>query len=129
MLVEAAAFTAMLWLTRSAFSFQCCFAVFLLYHWNRTEVIAEWTTVVALWSFAAGVRGILWHQLEDAVHDKEIGLRTFPCLHPLAHLLTLSWQQPSALWLLVFHGVLQEIVAMLRMNKSDAASKIAVFHR
>jgi 4-hydroxybenzoate polyprenyltransferase len=178
--------------------FPTLFAVVLVYHWNRTEASAEWTVVVALWSFAAGVRGILWHQLEDAVYDRKIGLRTFACLHgtkgaerlglatflleaaafslmlwltrnalallflvfygvfalvrrrllgirltvsrpgpasrmamaeyyivlfPLAYLLTASWQQPSALLLLLFHGVLfsrqglylvHEIVAMLR---------------
>jgi 4-hydroxybenzoate polyprenyltransferase len=185
--------------------FPTLFAVVLVYHWNRTEATAQWTILIALWSFAAGVRGILWHQLEDAVNDRMIGLRTFAWLHgtkaaerlgvltfllefvaftamlwltrnalaalflvlyglfalirsrllgiglsvikpgpasrmamaeyyivlyPLAYLLTASWQQPSALLLLLFHGVLfsrqglylvHEIVAMLRIGKPGAA--------
>jgi 4-hydroxybenzoate polyprenyltransferase len=192
--------------------FPTLFAVVLVYHWNRTEGTAEWIILIALWSFAAGVRGILWHQLEDAVHDRKIGLRTFACLHgtktverlglltlllesaafaamlwltrnalawlflvlyglfalirwrllgiglavvkpgqasrmamaeyyivlyPLAYLLTASWQQPSALLLLLFHGVLfsrqglylvHEVVAMLRMDKSGAGPKTADEH-
>lgn len=185
--------------------FPTLFAVVLVYHWSRTDAPSQWTIPIALWSFAAGVRGILWHQLEDAENDRKIGLRTFVCLHetktaerlglfafalelasfmamlwltrgvvaalflifyglfallrrrllgtglavvrrgqasclamaeyyvvlyPPAYLLTLSWQHPAALLLLVFHGVLfsrqslwmvHEVVMMLRMHKSDAA--------
>ena len=61
--------------------FPTLFAVVLVYHWNRIEEPGQWTILIALWSFAAGVRGILWHQLEDAVNDRKIGLRTFACLH------------------------------------------------
>ena len=58
-------------------------------------------------------------------------------LYPLAYLLTASWQQPSALLLLLFHGVLfsrqglymvHEVVTMLRIGKSGAGPKPAVFH-
>lgn len=192
--------------------FPTLFAVVLVYHWNRTEATTQWTVLVALWSLGAGVRAILWHQLEDAVHDRKIGLRTFVCLHgtkaaerlglftlllestafalmlwltrnavaslflvlyglfalvrwrllgtgltvikpgrasrmamaeyyivlyPLAYLLTASWQQPSALLLLLFHVALfprrglccaREIVAMLRTGKPGAGPKPAVFH-
>ena len=188
--------------------FPTLFAVVLVYHWNRTEATAQWTILIALWSFAAGVRGILWHQLEDAINDRKIGLRTFACLHgtkaaerlgllafllelaafllvlwltrnalaslflvlyglfalvrwrllgigltvikpgpvsrmamteyyivlyPLAYLLTASWQQPSALWLLLFHGILfsrqglyllRQIVAMLRRGIRPNAKAI-----
>jgi 4-hydroxybenzoate polyprenyltransferase len=191
--------------------FPTLFAIVLVYHWNRTEATAQWTILIALWSFAAGVRGILSHQLEDAINDRKIELRTFACLHgtkaaerlglltflfesvsfslmlwltrnalaalflvlyglfalvrwrllgigltiikpgqasrmamteyyivlyPLAYLLTASWQQPSALLLLLFHGVLfsrqslylaQEIVAMLRTGKLGGGPKSAVF--
>ena len=192
--------------------FPTLFAVLLVYHWNRTVGTAEWTLLIALWSFAAGVRGILWHQLQDAVNDGKIGLRTFACLHgakaaerlgliaflfevaafatmlwfthnslsalllllygvfalvrwrllgigltvskpsqasrmamaeyyivfyPLAYLLTLSWQQPAALLLLLFHCILfcrqglymvHEVVTMLRIHKSGAGPKIATLH-
>jgi len=192
--------------------FPTLFVVVLVYHRNRTEAAIHWTILIALWSFSAGVRGILWHQLEDAVNDRTIGLRTFVCLHgtktaerlgllvflpecaafsmmlwlthnalallflvlyglfalvrwrllgtgltvikpahgsrmamaeyyivlfPLAYLLTASWQQPSALLLLLFHGVLfsrhglylmREIVTMLRIGRPGAGPKPAVFH-
>lgn len=187
--------------------FPTLFAVVLVYHWNRTQATAGWTVFVALWSLAAGVRGILWHQIEDAANDRMIGLRTFVFLHgtkaaerlglltsilefaaftamlwltrnslaalflvlyglfalirwrllgigltvlkpgpasrmamveyyiilyPLAYLLTASWQQPSVLLLLLFHGILfsrqslylvHDVVAMLRMAKSEHRSK------
>jgi hypothetical protein len=32
---------------------------------------------VALWAMAYGMRGILWHQLGDADHDRRAGVRTF----------------------------------------------------
>jgi 4-hydroxybenzoate polyprenyltransferase len=192
--------------------FPTLFAVVLVCHWNRAQATAQWTMLIALWSFAAGVRGILCHQLEDAVNDSKIGLRTFACLHgtkaaerlgllafllelaafllmlwltrnalaapflilyglfawvrwrflgigltvikpshasrmalaeyyivlyPLAYLLTASWQQSSALLLLLFHVVLfhrqglylaHNVVAILRMGKSGARAKTAVFH-
>ncbi len=192
--------------------FSTLFAVVLVYHWNRTKTPTQWIILIVLWSFAAGVRGILWHQLEDAVHDRKIGLRTFACLHgtkvaerlgllafllesaafslmlwlthnalawlflvmyllfalvrwrllgisltviqpgqasrmamaeyyiviyPLAYLLAASWQQPSALSLLLLHSVLfprhglylvREIVAMMRMGKPGDGPKPAAFH-
>jgi 1,4-dihydroxy-2-naphthoate octaprenyltransferase len=191
--------------------FPTLFAVVLLYQRSRTAGTAQWTIFIAIWSLAAGVRGILSHQLEDADNDRKIGLRTFACLHakgaeylgrlaflfesatfagmlwlthnsvagvflvsygvfalirrrllgirltvaklgpasrmamleyyivlyPIAFLLTLSWQQPAALLLLLFHGVLfsrqwlymvHEVVMMLRMLKSGAGPKTAVFH-
>lgn len=61
--------------------FPTLFAVVLVYHWNRTEPMGKWIILVATWSFAAGVRGILWHQLGDVIHDAKIGLRTFVCLY------------------------------------------------
>lgn len=186
--------------------FPTLFAVFLAYHWSRTDAPAKWIILVALWSFAAGIRGILCHQLHDAGNDRKIGLRTFACLHPqaaerlalvtflfelaafvamlwftrnplaalflvlygffallrrrllgiglsvsktnpasrmamqeyyvilypLAYLLTLSWQQPAVLLLLLFHSILffrhglymaHEVVTMLKTRQ-----KTAVFH-
>jgi 4-hydroxybenzoate polyprenyltransferase len=192
--------------------FPTLFAVVLVYHWSRGEATTQWTILIALWAFAAGVRGILWHQLEDAVNDRKIGLHTFVCLHgtktaerlgllafllefaaflimlwltrnaltllflilyglfafvrrrllgigltvikparasrmamaeyyivlyPLAYLLTASLQHPSALWLVLFHGILffrhalylvRETVAILRIGKSGAGPNPALFH-
>lgn len=61
--------------------FPTVFAVILLCQWTGMEIPAKWIVIVALWSFAAGVRSILWHQMEDAASDSKIGLRTFACLH------------------------------------------------
>jgi len=61
--------------------FPTLFGVLLLHHWRGAERTDRWIILIALWSFAAGVRGILWHQLGDAVNDRKIGLRTFVCLH------------------------------------------------
>lgn len=61
--------------------FPTLFAVALFYYWNSTQGTATWTILVILWSFAAGIRGILWHQLEDEVNDRKIGLHTFVFLH------------------------------------------------
>lgn len=36
-----------------------------------------WTASVALWSFAYGLRGILWHQLLDSDNDRRAGVATF----------------------------------------------------
>lgn len=192
--------------------FPTLFGAILLYHWFGIEATIQWSILIALWSFAAGVRSILWHQLEDYVNDRKISLGTFTCLrgtkvaerlglltfvlefaafsimlwftrnalalvllgiyglfallrwrllgigltvikparafrmamaeyyialYPLAFLLTAAWQQPSALLLLLFHGVLcyrhsfylvREIVAMLRIAKSGAGSSPALFH-
>jgi hypothetical protein len=58
-------------------------------------------------------------------------------LYPMAYLLTASWQQPSALFFLLFHVVLfsrqgrylvHEFVVMLRAYKSGAGPKTAAFH-
>lgn len=61
--------------------FPALFAVLLIYRWTPREAPSGWTIAVALWSLAAGMRGILWHQLEDFVSDERIGLRTFAGLH------------------------------------------------
>jgi hypothetical protein len=37
---------------------------------------------VAAWSFAYGLRGILWHQLTDRENDRAASVRTFAQRHP-----------------------------------------------
>lgn len=48
------------------------------------SVSATWIASVAAWSFAYGMRGILWHQLDDAANDRAAGVGTFACRHPRA---------------------------------------------
>jgi 4-hydroxybenzoate polyprenyltransferase len=42
---------------------------------------ARWLIAVAVWSFAYGLRGILWHQLSDRDADRSAGVRTFAQRH------------------------------------------------
>lgn len=44
---------------------------------HASEVRAAWTVTIAVWAFANGIRGILWHQLRDAEADRRTGVRTF----------------------------------------------------
>jgi hypothetical protein len=43
-----------------------------------------WLAAVGVWSFANGLRGILWHQLTDRDNDHISGVRTFAQRHPPA---------------------------------------------
>jgi hypothetical protein len=40
-----------------------------------------WIGAVAAWAFGCGLRGILWHQLNDLEYDRKAGLRTFVLRH------------------------------------------------
>ena len=41
-----------------------------------------WILVVAVWSGAYGIRGIIWHQLLDEENDRVSGVNTFVIRHP-----------------------------------------------
>jgi len=90
------------------------FSVFLVYHWNGTAVAAHWAILVAIWSFTAGVRGILWHQLEDACNDRKIGLHTFACLH--------GTKATERLGLLIFLLEFTAFMAMLWFTRNALAA-------
>jgi hypothetical protein len=45
-------------------------------------VDTAWLSVVAAWSLAYGLRGILWHQLTDRENDQVASVRTFAQRHP-----------------------------------------------
>jgi len=128
--------------------FPTLFAVLLVFHRNRTDANAVWIGVVALWSFAAGARGILSHQLEDAVNDRTIGSRTFTCLHgtkaaarlgqlsfvvELATFATMLWLTRNALapLFLVLYGFFSVIRwrvlgVGLRLVESEPGSRLAM---
>jgi 4-hydroxybenzoate polyprenyltransferase len=38
-----------------------------------------WLTLATIWSFAYGLRGILWHQISDYENDRRAGVHTFVC--------------------------------------------------
>jgi 4-hydroxybenzoate polyprenyltransferase len=57
-------------------------AVVLTYRQANRPVDPTWLGVVAAWSFAYGLRGILWHQLTDRENDQAASVRTFAQRHP-----------------------------------------------
>src|SRR5205085_8285097 len=113
------AFTAMLWLTRNGLAalFLVLYGFFTLIRWR--------------------LLGIGLTVLKPGQASRMAMVEYYIVLYPWAYLLTASWQHPSALWLLLFHGILfsrqglylvREIVAMLRIGKPGAGPKPAVFH-
>jgi 4-hydroxybenzoate polyprenyltransferase len=40
-----------------------------------------WIGAVAAWALGCGLRGILWHQLNDIEYDRKAGVRTFVLRH------------------------------------------------
>lgn len=57
-------------------------AVVLTYREAARPVDAIWLAAIATWSFAYGLRGILWHQLTDRENDRVAAVRTFAQRHP-----------------------------------------------
>jgi 4-hydroxybenzoate polyprenyltransferase len=57
-------------------------AVVLTYRGAGRAVDPIWLGAIALWSFAYGLRGILWHQLTDRENDRAASVRTFAQRHP-----------------------------------------------
>jgi UbiA prenyltransferase family len=57
-------------------------AVILAYRGAGRPVSATWLVAIAVWAFANGLRGILWHQLTDVANDRAAGVRTFAERHP-----------------------------------------------
>jgi 4-hydroxybenzoate polyprenyltransferase len=56
--------------------FPTLLAVAIVYR-HAGSVDTVWFVAVAVWSLSFGLRGILWHQLNDKHNDEKIGLRTF----------------------------------------------------
>jgi UbiA prenyltransferase family len=46
-----------------------------------TAVDLLWIGAVAAWALGCGLRGILWHQLQDLGYDRKAGVRTFVLRH------------------------------------------------
>jgi 4-hydroxybenzoate polyprenyltransferase len=56
-------------------------AVVLAFRAADRPVSVPWIIAVGVWTFANGIRGILWHQLTDLEHDRHAGVRTFAQRH------------------------------------------------
>jgi len=66
--------------------FPTLLAVALVYRWTGKPFDAIWFVSVGVWSFSFGIRGILWHQLNDLHYDERINLRTFARTHGITWL-------------------------------------------
>lgn len=49
-----------------------------------------WLVSAGIWAFVYGLRGILWHQLLDAEHDRAAAVKTFVVRHRRERILTLA---------------------------------------
>src|SRR5436309_5564779 len=116
-MVESSSFSLMLWLTHNALApiFLVLSGIFAVIRWR--------------------LLGIGLTVIKPGQASRMAMAEYYIVLYPLAYLLTAAWQQPSALWLLLFHGVLfsrhglylvRQIVAMLRAGKPGAGPKPAV---
>lgn len=57
--------------------FPTLFFVSSVYTFTDVPTDATLLTVMGIWSFAYGMRGILWHQFRDKDYDTSVGLKTF----------------------------------------------------
>jgi 4-hydroxybenzoate polyprenyltransferase len=94
--------------------FPTLFVVFLAWRWTGTPMSIAWTLAVAAWSFSAGIRGILRHQLEDADPDGRIGLRTF--------VVRRGARAAERLWLVAWGAELAAFAVMLWLSRGVVAA-------
>ncbi|MGE5489774.1 MAG: UbiA family prenyltransferase [Actinomycetota bacterium] len=57
--------------------FPALVAVLLVYRETGSEADPAWLAAIGAWAFGYGLRGILWHQLEDLDNDLVAGVGTF----------------------------------------------------
>lgn len=63
------------------------FAVLIICQRAEKVIPIHWLLIVAIWTFAAGLRSILWHQLRDLDNDRLAGVRTLASTVSTQHLL------------------------------------------
>lgn len=61
--------------------FPYLFVVSAAFAWIEQPINFVWLILVGIWSLACGVRGILWHQVQDFSSDKTSGVSTFVTKH------------------------------------------------
>lgn len=66
--------------------FPTLFVVALVFRSQRTPFDLLWLASVTVWSLSYGLRGILWHQLNDLQSDERVGLRTLATRYGRARL-------------------------------------------
>jgi hypothetical protein len=111
-------------------------AVVVTFRWADRPVSAPWMVAVGAWAFMNGLRGILWHQLSDAEHDRRAIVRTFAQRHDprwiarlgtfvifpieLAGLAGMLWQMGSVIPLIFLGLHLRLMAVRLRTWKMHA---------
>lgn len=64
--------------------------ILLVYRFTGEAADWVWISCAACWSFACGLRGILWHQLSDLENDRAANVRTFACRTSVPSILAAS---------------------------------------
>ncbi len=57
--------------------------VAVVFAWRPSPFDSGWLAIVAAWSLAHGLRGAVWHQLNDVPADELTAVRTFATGHPV----------------------------------------------
>ena len=66
--------------------FPTLLVIVLVYRWRQHPIDLFWLGPVAVWSLSYGLRGNLWHQLDDLRNDEQVGIRTFARSHKITWL-------------------------------------------
>ena len=97
------------------------FAISALTDWCHKEIDWVWFCAVGIWSFALGLRGILWHQLKDRDNDKIIGIKTFIRRHDESFVLKIVRR-------LIFPVEISAFIFMLADTRSVPAFVFLAFY-
>jgi len=100
--------------------FPALVAVLLVYREAGAAIDPVWLCATAAWAFGYGLRGILWHQLEDQNNDRVAAVGTFVCRYSAAAAIRLAcivalplevggmtvllWQMPHVLPIVLLGG-------------------------
>ena len=111
-------------------------AVVVTFRWADRPVSVPWMLAVGAWAFMNGLRGILWHQLSDAEHDRRALVRTFAQRHDarwiarlgtfvifpveLAGLAGMLWQMGSVIPVIFLGFHLRLMVVRMRVWQMQA---------
>jgi len=101
--------------------FPTLLAIALVYRWSLKPFDAVWFASAGVWSLSFGIRGIIWHQLNDLRYDEKINLRTFARTHNIA------WLQRLGNFI-VFPTELAALVVMLWRTRCVIAVTLLGFY-
>ncbi len=82
--------------------FPCLLMVSFLSYKMGIPVDLKWFAAVGCWSFAFGLRGILWHQFHDLANDKKSGVKTLATFLETESAKWITWLIMGIEWLALF---------------------------